>query len=560
MIQLDRHTVIQVLGGLMNRPELLNDTDKYRLEVSDFATTLDKFIFSAIYNLYNGGAEKIRAVDIVNYLKDNQTAAVYLEKENGEVFLQDCETEAEPQNFYYYYNRLKKINFLKDIQASGHSIEQFYCEDIFNPHYSEINERFEKLTTKDILDQLKGEVNNYENKFVLNSVAEESKASDDIDQLIKDLKEKPEVGCQLQGHIFNTICRGGRKGKLYLRSASSGTGKTRTMVGDAANLAYPIRFDTTKGRWICTGSAEKVLYVMTEQDPEEIKTMILAYLTGYNEEIFLYGTYGEEEMPRIEIAIEIMRKYEDNLLFARIPDPSASVVKNLFRRYHIQYGVENFFYDYIFSSPAMLNEYRDLGLQEYVCLRLFTTALKNLAIELDSFVLTSTQVSNDDGNGGFKDYHNIQSSKSIANLVDFGCIMSKPTQEEINELSEFTKNFSETPNMVTDVYKNRRGRWTDVRIWSKVDLGRCLRKDLFMTDLGKHLMDQFAAVNFENTDYSKYQDLLDYYNDGIVSDEIYEELTQISDLQPEDLLDNAGEAFELDKDITDKSFGKLIGF
>ena len=148
---------------------------------------------------------------------------------------------------------------------------------------------------------------------------------------------------------------------------------------------------------------------MTEQDPAEIQTMILAYLTGYNEEMFLYGTFREEHMDRIIKAIEIMEKYKDNMLFARIPDPCTSVVKNLFRRYNFQYGVENFFYDYIFSSPAMLDEYRDLKLREDVCLRMFTTTLKNLAIELNSFILTSTQISNDDDpKGGFKDFRNIR--------------------------------------------------------------------------------------------------------------------------------------------------------
>lgn len=55
----------------------------------------------------------------------------------------------------------------------------------------------------------------------------------------------------------------------------------------------------------------------------------------------------------------------------------------------------------------MLNEYRDLKLPEYVCLRLFATALKDLAVELDVFIMTSTQISNDDDKGGFKDYHQI---------------------------------------------------------------------------------------------------------------------------------------------------------
>ena len=674
----------------MNRPELLNDIDRYRLEISDFPNTLDRFIFTAINNLYSDGygASNIRSIDIIGYLKSNALAEKLMEKENGEVFLQDCESTAEPDNFPYYYNKLKKINFLKDVEASGKDIGMFYCEDLLDPHYSKINEKFETLTVEDILNTLKLEVNSYERKYVLNNSMDEKKATDGVRELIAELKTKPEVGCKLQGEIFNTICRGGRKGKMYLRSAASGVGKaipnyvkiptlngwttvgevkvgdylfdrlgkptkvlavypqeeekeiynvyfksgrmveccnehlwsffsaqnnklltlstkeileyskekgfnssenyfyrvpiirevglkerhyltppyemglklggetegsiglcekenylmgsieqrkellrglfdskgensttnnnavftthneqlkdvltnlvsslgipfhlttdnygfkvvlkaqynnkikmfvsppkiemikddeeedliadsiikiertnnytsmtcfyvdneehlfavgnewcithnTRSLVGDACNIAYPVRFDRETQEWIQTGSAEKVLYIMTEQDPDEIQTMILSYLTGYNEEIFLYGTYGEKEMPRIQKAIEIMEKYEDNLLFARIPDPCSSIVKNLFRRYNIQYGVENFFYDYIFSSPAMLSEYRDLKLREDVCLRLFTTTLKNLAIELNSFVLTSTQLSSqpEDKKGGFKDFQSIQ--------------------------------------------------------------------------------------------------------------------------------------------------------
>lgn len=785
MIQVDRHTVIQILGSLMAQPSLLNDTDKYLLEKDDFPQTMDKYIFSAIYNLYTQGAEVIRTVDIVNYLDTNSKAKNLIEKENGISFLQDCENECEPKNFSYYYNNLKKLNLLKDLQRTGKDVSNIYCEDILNPDYNKINDKFETMTPNDIINLLKSEVANYEKKFVLNNQLSESRASDNIRDLIKELKEEPEVGCPLQGDIFNTICRGGRKGKLYLRSAGTSVGKaapnytkiptpngwttvgeikvgdylfdrhgkptkvlavypqkekkqiykvyfksgraaeccnehlwsyysnlndknpnklitstlqeiidnpkglqnkdgsyrwsvpicepvqytekkysidpyvmglilgdgsfrynkrnkaftfsstdielvesikermrykkykknsgknyswtfesdyedhnnvwvedilknyqelwqtksenkfipqdylfgsikqrfdllsglldtdghisksggrisftavsqalrdniielceslgmtcsylvdkrtekyttgecyrvdikakpevkrymfklkrkreivekylsnnkrkerrdrdaivkieatgkytdmtcfyvdneehlflmndfitthnTRQMVGDCCCIAYPIRYDINKNEWVSTGNCEKVLYVMTEQDPEEIKTMILAYLTGYNEEIFLYGNYTEEHMERINVAISIMEKYKDNVLFARIPDPSSSVIKNLFRRYNLQYGVENFFYDYIFSSPAMLEEYRDLKLPEHVCLRLFTTALKNLAVELNSFIMTSTQISGDDDpKGGFRDYKKVRGSYGFG--LSYFCLFIK---------------------------------------------------------------------------------------------------------------------------------------
>lgn len=910
MITVDRRTITQILGSLMNKPEYLNDVDKYPIEVSDFQTQLDKFIFSAIYNLYLDGAESIHTLDIDNYLQNNDLAKKVMAEENGIQFLQDCESYAEPLNFSYYYNRFKKINLLRDLQKSGKDTSLFYCEDPLNENYTQINEGFDRLSTNDIINRLKGDIAELENKYVYNSIVEETTAFDGIKDLIKELKIKPEIGVRLQGDIFNTVTRGGRKGKLYLRSAGSGVGKavpnytripalngwttvgeikvgdylfdrfgkptkvlaiypqekqkeiyrvffksgkiaeccdehlwsyysnlnnrnpdklitstlrelinnpkglknkkgqcrwsvpinqpvqysektfsidpyvmglilgdgsfrydlsnksfafssadeelvkaicnrqgyltykknskynynwnfelanqekhknvwvediledypelwnlksedkyipqefllgsieqrydllaglldtdgsidekgrisfttispflrdniielceslglicnygtdarsdkyttkecynlhiqasksikqklfklkrkldiaiayanngkreerrdrdsiikieatgkftdmtcfyvdndehlflmnnyicthnTRSMVGDACNIAYPIRYEPKFGRWVSTGSCEKVLYVMTEQDPAEIQTMILAYLTGYNEEIFLYGLYKDEHMGRINKALEIMETYKENMLFARIPDPCASVVKNLFRRYNLQHGIDIFFYDYIFSSPAMLNEYRDLKLREDVCLRLFTTAIKNLAIELNAFILTSTQISNDDDpKGGFKDFRNIQGSKSIVNLVDFAAVMSRPSPDELNMVAGFQKNFSFTPDCVIDVFKNRRGRWNMIRIWCKNDLGTCRKYDLFVTTADMKPIENFQAMDFIDTTSEELVKIEEYYNNGM-EEKIEIEEVQIIGEETETMFETVTKAFGDKTDI-----------
>lgn len=563
MIQIDRHTIIQVLGGLMNHPDLLNETDRYNLAPEDFPNSLDKYGFSAIYNLYADGANKIHAVDVISLLQENLVAKNLIEKENGVTFFQDCEVNSDEGNFNFYYNRLKKLNLLREIQLTGRDTNDIFCENPLDDNYVEINERFQKMSVNDIVNILKGEVASFENKYSYNNLVEESYAADDILELIDEWRKTPEIGYQLQGDIFNTVCRGGRRGKLYLRSAPSSGGKSRQMVGDACNIAYPIRYDRNKGEWVSTGSCEKVLYIMTEQDPEEIKTMILAYLTGYNEEIFLYGTYGEEEMPRIKIAADIMEKFKDNMLFARIPDPCSSVVKNLFRKYSIQFGVNIFFYDYIFSSPAMLSEYRDLGLQEHVCLRMFTTTLKNLAIELDAFIMTSTQTnSEDDPKGGFRDFRNLEGSKAIRNLVDLGCIFARVTPDELQLISKFVDSFGLKPNIVTDVYKNRRGRWTNIRIWSYYDYGTCRKQDLFVTSATmKEKLEDFVIMDFKNQDEQDFSDLLALYNNGEVKEKVYEEYYMPADETNElvsDLEDAFGDREEREKFYKDKAFGDLI--
>ena len=542
MIQVERHTIVQILGSLMKKPELLSDTDKYIFDVNEFNVPLDRFIFSAIYNLFINGAESIHAVDIDNYLQQNKYAKDLMENENGISFLQDCEAESEINNFDFYYKRFKKINLVRDLQMSKNDIDEIYCEDILNENYQQINDRFEQMSIQDIINFVKGKGEALEKKYVINSYIEESTPAENIRERVMSWKDQPEIGCMLQGEAFNTITRGGRKGKLYLRSAGSGIGKSRSMVGDACNLAYPIRYDATVGKWIITGNSEKVLYIMTEQDTEEIDTMIMAYLTGYNEDVFVYGTFDPND-PRILGAIDIMERYKDNMHYARVPDPCSSVIKNLIRRRNLQDGIENFFYDYIFSSPAMLNEYRDLKVREDIALRLFTTTLKNLAVELNAFIMTSTQISNDEENkkGGFRDFRNIQGSRAIVNLVDFACIMSTPSPDELTAVASFKQSFGYSPNVVTDVFKNRRGRWNQVRIWSYFDKGTCRKYDLFITSDRMKPLNEFFIVDFKRNTNIEIQDLLKLYNNGeVVDNDVIKPYIKEED---EQILNNFSEAF-----------------
>lgn len=548
MIQVDRHTMIQVLGSLMQKPEIFSDVDKYCFDVDQFNNPLDRYIYSAIFNLYVNGAEQIHVNDIDNYLQQNNYAKELLEKENGLSFLQDCETLSELNNFDYYYNKFKKINLVRALQMSKNDIDGVYCENVLDDRFTEINENFERMSVQDILNKFKGKLEVLEKKYVINSLVEESSPAMTIRERVKSWKQQPEIGCMLQGEIFNTITRGGRKGKLYLRSAGSGVGKTRSMVGDACNLAYPIRYDPITRQWIETGNCEKVLYIMTEQDTEEIDTMIMAYLTGYNEDVFTYGTFDEND-PRVLAAMDIMEKYSENMNYARIPDPCSSVVKNLIRRRYLQDGIENYFYDYIFSSPAMLNEYRDLGIREDVALRLFTTSLKNVTVELNIFMMTSTQISNDEENknGGFRDFRNIRGSRAIVDLVDFACIMSRPSVEELNAVSGFKQSFGYAPNLVTDVFKNRRGRWVMIRIWSYWDAGTCRKYDLFVTTPSLKAVKEFSVVDFKRTDNEDYSELLALYNTGEVS----ERIEQYFEPKAEEIMDTLQDAFgdEYDKKL-----------
>lgn len=490
----------------MKHPKFLSETDRYKLSLDDFYYKFDKYIFAAIENLYRGGANRIQPIDIENYLQTNGAAAVIFKQNNGIEYLQDAEYLSEEQNFEFYYKRLKKINLLNKLKDEGFDISKFYIEDLTNPKALEVNKDFEALEVDDILDTLKRKVLGLENKFTQNEVTQTEMAFTGIENIIQDAVNNVDIGVPVQGEILNEVISGARLGTLIIRSAGSGTGKTRQAVGDACLIAYPFRYEPALNTWVQTGSGRKVMFVATEQTISEIQKMILAYLTGFNESKFRYGNFTEKENRIIRQAVWVMEQYKENFYIVQMPSPRIDLIKNLVREQVLLHGIEYVFYDYIFISPSLLGEFKGVNLRNDEILLMFSTALKELAVELNVCMFSSTQVNaNADSSANIRNESSIAGSRAIINKADIGMVMARPTKEEIDF---FASTGQAIPNIVTDIYKVRSGAWTQVRIWSIVDLG-CLRKvDLYMTDSRLEMISDYEKhflyeIDWEGTNYSK---------------------------------------------------------
>lgn len=488
----------------MKKPNLLSESDKYQLTLDDFYYKFDKYVFAAIENLYRGGANRIQPIDVENYLQTNGAASIIFKKNNGIEFLQDAEYLSELQNFDFYYKRLKKINLLTKLQDNGFDISEFYIEDLTNPKALDVNKNFETLEIDDILDALKRKVLNLENQFTQNEVTQTESAFEGIEDIIKNAVENVDIGAPVQGELLNEVMSGARLGTFIVRSAASGTGKTRQAVGDACLIAYPFRYEPMQRKWMQIGSGRKVMFIATEQTIPEIQKMILAYLTGFNESKFRYGQFTKEEERIIRQAVWIMERYKDNFFIVQMPSPRIDLVKNLVREQVLLHGIEYVFYDYIFISPSLLTEFKGVNLRNDEILLMFSTALKELAVELNVCVFSSTQVNaNADSNVNIRNESSIAGSRAIINKADIGMVMARPTKEEIDFFASMGEG---TPTMVTDVYKVRSGAWTQVRIWSTVDLGNLRKVDLYITnsrlemitDFEKHFLYQ---IDWEGNDF-----------------------------------------------------------
>ena len=83
----DKRITQQIFGCLLKHPQYLGESDKYYLTPNDFQSRFEKFLFSAIWELYSQGAKKISAFDVENCLSTNETAKNSFETNNGIEYL-----------------------------------------------------------------------------------------------------------------------------------------------------------------------------------------------------------------------------------------------------------------------------------------------------------------------------------------------------------------------------------------------------------------------------------------------------------------------------------------
>lgn len=121
---------MQIIGCLINEPMLLAAPKIYIDEQLDFTEKMHKLVYGAIYNSFNNGMNKITPIDIDNYLSAFSVNYDYYKNSNGLQYLNDVSNFAQQDNFFYYYDRFKKLSLLRYLKSQGYNIKEIYDEDI----------------------------------------------------------------------------------------------------------------------------------------------------------------------------------------------------------------------------------------------------------------------------------------------------------------------------------------------------------------------------------------------------------------------------------------------
>lgn len=504
MVLSDKMAYRQVIGDLMQNPLLLLEYQD--IYPTDFDQKVARICFIIIQNLYNEGATTITPIEVDQEVEKHANSYAIYQKENGLDFVKSAYEFAEINNFEVYYTRLKKYSLLRRLVKEGYDVSEYYIDDkkVIDPLQEiKIQERFDAATLEEILNSVEGRYNIIRNEFLQGGRTKGDPARG-IFELIDELQQAPNIGPSLEGKIFSSACRGARCGCFYLKNSASNVGKTRTSVFDACHLAYPMRWSHEQNTFIHEVDYQgnfreprKVLFIVTEMDKEELQTIMLAFLSGVNEAHILTGKYDLGELNRVKFAAKIMTKYQGYFLIEEISDPNLVNIESTIKKYATVDEVKFVFYDYIHVTDSLLNQFKN-NVRPDMALMMLANQLKQLAKDYGIFIFSATQVNavGMDDNGEFKNETSIRDAKSINDKSDFSYVISKVGEKFWNTVvvelrkaaragildAKFLDNEKYRPTHVLDLYKMRRGRYKNVRIWTHLDLGTGERYDLFMTN------------------------------------------------------------------------------
>lgn len=484
----DKIATLHVIAGLMAKPERIGQRE-YQLDMDDFFESFHKIIYGAIVNLQDMKAEKINHIEIDGFLSNYATQYKIFNDNNGLDYLEKVMEIGESDNFEMHYRRLKKFSFLRECKKIGIDIRDIYDEEVVDlKEEKEQNDRFNEMSMQDMVKHIEVKMVKLRDSFLSESVLNGGHMSDNIDEIVESKTSSPNYGAPMSSQYLNAILRGSRKRKLNIKSAGTGTGKSRMGMANLAIKSIPEIYDIKKEKWIKTGATGKCLFITTELDEEEIKIPFLCYIAEVEEDVFQEGRMTAAETLRFERAKEILKK--SPLWFEELSDFDIDDIESTIVKYITNHEIEYVEFDYIHTSLKLLTSLAEAGvknLREDQVILLMGIALKNICNKYDIHTESSTQLNDKQNENNNMDQSWIRGSKALADKIDGGYIML-PMREKDQKIvdtilaSGAVNTFGMQPNISLNVYKNRGGRHKMIRVWGYFNAGTLRFYDLFTTN------------------------------------------------------------------------------
>lgn len=506
--QVDKKAIFLLFGCYCNNPRLIID-EKYATNTNDYPENFHKMIWGAMVNIAKKrNVEKISPIDIENEISQFDTAMSLWKNNDGWGYIEEAISMSKDKvlNIGKYYDDVRKYSIIRN------AVEYLNMDISFI--YDETDEKklemFNEFTSSDVLNAINDKFVDF--KTMWKNIFNDNyafKVGDGIRDRLSEHKEQQNTyGYPFQSGYLTTAYRGMRPKKYILRSSVSGGGKSRSSLADGCNMVSDRIYDWNKKEWISTGESQAVLFISTELEREEIQDIILAHVSGIEQDrIEEWNNITQEEEYILEESAQYIENYEYFIEY--MPDFTIDVISETIERYVLNHKITACFFDYINDSPSLYEYYYNkthTRLRTDQILFLFSAALKSVCNKFGIYLGSATQLNDSYKDDNNKDAGALKGSKAIIEKADGGILAFPVTQKDLKKLKPILESSGKfgtlVPNMSYYIFKNRGSKWKNIIIWTKLNMGTMREADCFVTNYNYELITDIekTIIDFELDD------------------------------------------------------------
>lgn len=492
--QVDKKAIFLLFGCYCINPRFILD-EKYVTNGNDYPENFHKMLWGAMVNIAKkGNVSKITPIDIENEISQFDTALSLWKNNNGWEYVEESISMATDNvlNVGKYFDDVRKYSIVRNASEQLKMDVSF----IFDESDDTKLEEFNKMTSMDALNEINNKFMDF--KSMWKNIFGDNysfKVGDGIINRLNEHKNQQNVyGYPFQSGYLTTVYRGMRKKKYILRSSVSGGGKSRSSLADGCNMVSDRIYDWNKKQWIPTGESQPVLFISTELEKAEIQDIILAHVSGIDQDrIEEWNDMTAEEEKILDESAKYIESYQYFVEY--MPDFTIDLISETIEKYVLNYGIVACFFDYINDSPSLYEYYYNkthTRLRTDQILFLFSAALKSVCNKFGIYLGSATQLNDNYKEDNNKDAGALKGSKAIIEKADGGILALPVTHKDLKRLKSILESEGRfgtlVPNMAYYIFKNRGGKWKAIIIWTKLNMGTMREVDCFVTDYNYELI------------------------------------------------------------------------
>ncbi|PNX48575.1 MAG: hypothetical protein BV457_03430 [Thermoplasmata archaeon M9B1D] len=477
----------QLLGCLLQDVQLAN-SDKYKLDKNDFVEQIHKILYATLHNLAKRGYKVATYADIETFLQPYE-AQLNVFNEIGESYIDTIIELAELDNFEGYYDTIRKMSLLRDIQNDGDSLNPFWDIDKSD---DDNMANLDKYNIDDILNELEARAIEKKRKYGKTKVKEEYIAGTNFMETKELMKEEPLMGNSFQSEYLNDIYRG--IFGFILRAAKSGGGKSILSIADLCKCTVTEYWDYDKKCFVKNKSREgSSLFINTELELRtELDFIIISWISGVDRSHISDGYYEGDEEERIDYANKVL--LESGLYIVDDPEFTCESITNTIKTYHHNKGILTACFDYVQNNGFVAKEISSatkVPQREDMVLLALTDRLKQVQKDCGISLMSSVQTNGTEDNMEHPTESCLAGGKSQVRKTNGTFVMLEPTKKELDATEIICAGMQKKgikieykPNNVLHIIKGRNSKYKKyIKVFQYIDLGTGRTIDLFCTDM-----------------------------------------------------------------------------